>query len=140
MYQLAQDIADQPFPQTPPAGFNEAAYLAANPDVADAVRRGEVRSGFEHYRRFGFSENRPGVGFNEADYLASNPDVAEAVRRGEISSGLEHYRLYGQVEGRQGGGRKGERWTICRWPLSRVPPGIMPLVRMEFTLSSHVPW
>jgi len=104
MYQLAQDIADQPFPQTPPAGFNEAAYLAANPDVADAVRRGEVRSGFEHYRRFGFSENRPGVGFNEADYLASNPDVAEAVRRGEISSGLEHYRLYGQAEGRQGAG------------------------------------
>lgn len=104
MFQRAQQIANEPFPQTPPAGFNEAAYLAANPDVADAVRRGELRSGFEHYRLYGLAEGRPGVGFNEAQYLTANPDVAAAVRRGEISSGLEHYRLYGQAEGRQGAG------------------------------------
>jgi SAM-dependent methyltransferase len=38
--------------------FDEAAYLAANPDVAAAVAAGAVRSGYAHYRRFGRREGR----------------------------------------------------------------------------------
>ena len=41
-----------------PAAFNELAYLEINPDVEDAVRRGEFISGFEHWQRHGQSEGR----------------------------------------------------------------------------------
>jgi SAM-dependent methyltransferase len=45
---------DIPFP-----AFNEAAYLEVNPDVANAVRLGAVKSGFEHWIKFGRTERRP---------------------------------------------------------------------------------
>jgi SAM-dependent methyltransferase len=41
------------------AEFDEAAYLAANPDVAAAVRAGRVSSGQAHYVHYGADENRP---------------------------------------------------------------------------------
>jgi hypothetical protein len=42
-----------------PDSFSEQAYLAANPDVEDAVRRAEIRSGFDHWYAFGRDEGRP---------------------------------------------------------------------------------
>jgi|SRR5580692_9010610 hypothetical protein len=39
--------------------FNEEQYLAANPDVAAAVRSGACPSGQEHYALYGIRENRP---------------------------------------------------------------------------------
>jgi hypothetical protein len=39
--------------------YEERAYLAANPDVEAAARRGEYESGFEHWQRFGQAERRP---------------------------------------------------------------------------------
>jgi SAM-dependent methyltransferase len=41
-----------------PANFDEAAYLAANPDVAEAVRQGALTSGLDHFRAFGQREGR----------------------------------------------------------------------------------
>lgn len=38
--------------------FSEIAYIAANPDVEAAVRRGEFESGFEHWTTFGKHEGR----------------------------------------------------------------------------------
>ncbi len=38
--------------------FNEQGYLLANPDIADAVARGELASGWDHYQRFGQREGR----------------------------------------------------------------------------------
>jgi len=38
--------------------FNEQDYLAANPDVADAVAAGQFKSGQAHYESFGKKENR----------------------------------------------------------------------------------
>lgn len=38
--------------------FNEADYLAANPDVAAAVAAGQLKSGREHYEKFGKIEGR----------------------------------------------------------------------------------
>ncbi|WP_428522075.1 hypothetical protein [Roseibium sp.] len=49
-------------------GFDEAAYLAANPDIADAVANGTLSSGFEHWLLFGFDEGRSG-----AQNAAGNP-------------------------------------------------------------------
>lgn len=38
--------------------FNEIEYLAANPDVAEAVKVGHFRSGREHYEKYGKKEGR----------------------------------------------------------------------------------
>jgi hypothetical protein len=38
--------------------FSEAAYLAAHEDVREAVARGDVRNGYEHYRVNGRLEFR----------------------------------------------------------------------------------
>ena len=38
--------------------FDENAYLRANPDVANAVSRGEIPSGRDHFELFGKNENR----------------------------------------------------------------------------------
>jgi predicted SAM-dependent methyltransferase len=39
--------------------FDEVNYLLANPDVAEAVRSKELRTGEEHYHLYGRLENRP---------------------------------------------------------------------------------
>lgn len=39
-------------------GFDEATYLRQNPDVAAAVARGQIRSGYDHYLNWGFGEGR----------------------------------------------------------------------------------
>ncbi|MBK1840822.1 hypothetical protein JHL17_25790 [Azospirillum sp. YIM B02556] len=49
---------------TPQTGWRERAYLAANPDVAAAVRNGQISSGYAHYVRQGRAEGRQG-GFAE---------------------------------------------------------------------------
>lgn len=41
-----------------PETFDEAAYLRANPDVAQAVESGQFSSGAEHFEKFGHSEER----------------------------------------------------------------------------------
>jgi hypothetical protein len=41
------------------ADFDEQDYLAANPDVASAVGKGQFRSGWEHFETFGRKEGRP---------------------------------------------------------------------------------
>ncbi len=41
-----------------PASFDDEAYLAANPDVASAVKAGGFRSGYQHYTLNGHLENR----------------------------------------------------------------------------------
>lgn len=84
-------------------GFDEAGYLARNPDVAEAVARGDFAKGLAHYQEFGASEGRGAdglAGFDEAFYLALNPDVAAVVARGDFASGFAHYRQYGEAEGR----------------------------------------
>jgi SAM-dependent methyltransferase len=41
--------------------FDEEGYLAANPDVRDAVAAGDLPSGLDHYRRWGWREQRRGA-------------------------------------------------------------------------------
>ena len=45
----------------PFSGFDEAAYLAANADVREALIAGTIPSGLEHYSQWGRFENRPGA-------------------------------------------------------------------------------
>jgi hypothetical protein len=82
--------------------FNEAGYLQANPDVAEAVRRGEIENGRLHYIGFGYFEGRQGATpeVDERWYLRSYPDVGSAVRAGQLSSATEHFMVVGASEGR----------------------------------------
>ncbi|CAO3362941.1 hypothetical protein [Azospirillum melinis] len=67
-----------------PTGWRERAYLAANPDVAAAVRSGQLSSGYAHYVQQGRAEGRRG-GFveqvrkpAEAQPAASQPAPVQA--------------------------------------------------------------
>lgn len=60
----------------PPTGWRERAYLAANPDVAAAVRNGQLSSGYAHYVQQGRTEGRRG-GFAEQAGDAAKPAPAQ---------------------------------------------------------------
>ena len=85
--------------------FDENYYLNSNPDVKAAVQAGTIKSGLEHFQKYGLAEGRGGVSpyFDEGLYLQKNPDVATAVANGSIKSGLQHYIQYGEAEGRSPG-------------------------------------
>lgn len=57
--------------------WNEGAYLAANPDVAAAVQRGEFPNGFEHYYAAGLQEGR-NLGYNPQYATKADADRAAA--------------------------------------------------------------
>ena len=54
------DVVDAIFKSEFPSQseFEETRYLAAHPDVADTVRTGGFKSGWEHFQDFGFAEER----------------------------------------------------------------------------------
>lgn len=80
--------------------FDEKGYLEANPDVAEAVRRGRVRNGRLHYLAGGYFESRQGghPAVDEAWYLKTYPDVAKAVRAKKVDSGAAHFQAAGARE------------------------------------------
>jgi len=82
--------------------FCEQDYLLSNPDVSDAIERGEFKSGFDHWLRVGKQEGRSfePAEFNEIEYLELNPDVVELIRDGLFASGRDHWRRRGRLEGR----------------------------------------
>lgn len=89
---LQQTLEKQP--------FDEIAYLDANPDVASAVRRGEIESGHKHYVQDGYFEGRAGGPdmFDEAWYFRTNADVSRSVRAGLYPSGKVHFHSAGVQE------------------------------------------
>jgi hypothetical protein len=86
----------------PKKGFDAKFYLEQNPDVAAAVKRGDITPA-EHFLKFGQAEGRLAFEgakpFDAEFYLKQNPDVAAAVKRGDISA-IDHFRKYGKSEGR----------------------------------------
>ncbi|WP_143268231.1 hypothetical protein [Azospirillum agricola] len=54
-----RDNSAETLREQPPPGWREALYFARNPDVMEAVRRGEYHSGYEHYVRYGRAGGRP---------------------------------------------------------------------------------
>ena len=94
--------------------FDEAFYLASNPDVVTGVISGKFPSGKVHFEQKGEAEGRLGArgvqprqrldveNFSEEYYLAQFPDLALAVKDGKFPSGLSHYTQHGIAEGRYG--------------------------------------
>jgi hypothetical protein len=82
--------------------FDEAWYLSKYPDVREAIKRGAIASGREHYIQFGYFENRMPIALlvNEKWYLDTYPDVAKAIKAGVYKSGQAHFDQAGFGEGR----------------------------------------
>ncbi|WP_455186482.1 hypothetical protein [Azospirillum palustre] len=59
-----------------PTGWRERAYLAANPDVAAAVRSGQLSSGYAHYVQQGRAEGRRGGFVEQVKKPAEVPPAA----------------------------------------------------------------
>ncbi|WP_420337795.1 hypothetical protein [Roseibium sp.] len=76
--------------------FDEAYYLAKNPDVAAAISGGHLSSALEHYKQNGFREGRdPHPFFDTFYYLETYPDVAAAG-----INPFDHFNDNGNSEGR----------------------------------------
>jgi hypothetical protein len=82
--------------------FDETWYLSKYPDVKDAVKRGRVASGREHYVQSGYYEHRmpSAIMVNEKWYVEAYPDVAEAIQAGVYKSAQVHFEAAGFQEGR----------------------------------------
>jgi hypothetical protein len=82
--------------------FDENWYLSRYPDVKEAVKRGVVASGRDHYLSHGYYEHRmpTPILVNEKWYLDSYPDVAEAIRGGVYKTAQSHFDHSGFREGR----------------------------------------
>lgn len=82
--------------------MDEDWYLRANPDVADAIKAGTLRSAREHYVVAGYFENRlPRPVEVDADwYVAQYSDVADAIKSGAILSARQHFERSGYLQGR----------------------------------------
>ena len=89
----AEEIAAQPFQLPPSAQFNEADYLAKNPDVAAAVEAGVFPSGYAHYQQYGFREGRPGTPELVAPFTPDQ-EAAFAAARGVAGQAGD---IYGQL-------------------------------------------
>lgn len=59
--------------------FDEDSYLSHNQDVAEALKRGQWKSGLEHFLRHGFAEGRNPLPLNGHTALAEQePDRLSA--------------------------------------------------------------
>jgi GH25 family lysozyme M1 (1,4-beta-N-acetylmuramidase) len=84
-----------------PVGFNEAYYLQMNDDVAQAVEKGEFKSGAEHYQKYGWNENRKCVPQAIISYAGFVQNV-----------GLQDFVQFSQIAGTVGEGLRMEGLTI----------------------------
>ena len=87
--------------------FDEQYYLAQYPWVKAAIDAGIIKSGREHFEKFGQAAGLTKVSryFDENTYLAGNPDIAALVRtpnnpNAPFATGLDHFIKYGYEEGR----------------------------------------
>ena len=87
--------------------FDEKYYLAQYPWLKPAIDAGSLKSGREHFEKFGQAGGLTKVSryFDEATYLAGNPDIAALVRtpsnaNAPFATGLDHFIKFGYEEGR----------------------------------------
>jgi hypothetical protein len=82
---------------------DEAFYLSRNPDVANGIHTGGIRSAREHFVDHGYFEGRLPyrIEVDEKWYLETHPDLVESLGGGEYATGQEHFDGPGYSEGRQ---------------------------------------
>jgi len=84
--------------------FDEAFYGSTYPDVADAVRRGQIPSLHHHFCSTGFFEGRkPGLPHvDKGWYLRQYEDLNSAFSAGALRDAAKHFIETGQYENRVG--------------------------------------
>ena len=81
--------------------FDEAWYLAANPDVAADIEAGDYGSGYEHYCTIGFLNRSPHWLYDDAVYAQHSPDLTDQVLlANDCFNRYDHYLKAGAREGR----------------------------------------
>jgi hypothetical protein len=82
--------------------FDENYYLTQYSFVKDAISTGLVKSGLDHFQKYGQKLGYTEVSryFNESYYLSSYPEVAAAVKARVFASGLDHFIQDGYDGGR----------------------------------------
>jgi phytanoyl-CoA hydroxylase len=82
------------------AEYSEEFYLSVNPDIAEAVRRGDWPQGYTHFCVTGKSKGRLSLPeIDEAWYASAYPLVAVEIEQGKASSPADHYKRIGQYRG-----------------------------------------
>jgi hypothetical protein len=81
---------------------DEAWYRRTYPDIDEAIERGLIRSGREHFVRDGYFEGRRpfAMTVDEDWYLSNYDDIASAVSAGVFPSARDHFASHGYEEGR----------------------------------------
>ena len=85
--------------------FDEQFYLASYPWVKPAIDAGVIKSGREHFEKFGQAGGLTKVSryFDEATYLAGNPDLRPFIKtvnpNAPFATGLDHFIQFGYNEG-----------------------------------------
>ncbi|WP_293342211.1 calcium-binding protein [Microcoleus sp. CAWBG58] len=91
--------------------FDEATYLAGNPDLAPFVKtvnpNAPFATGLDHFIQFGYDEGqrraKVSPEYNEDFYLASNPELRSFIgANAPFKSGYQHFIQFGAKEGRFG--------------------------------------
>ena len=86
--------------------FDEQYYLASYPWLKPAIDAGIIKSGREHFEKFGQAGGLTKISryFDEDTYLEGNPDLKPFVRtvnpNAPFATGLDHFIQYGYEEGR----------------------------------------
>ena len=81
--------------------FDEDFYLQRHTDVAEALARGEIPSGWRHYEFAGRRERREVrvLDFDERHYLRAYPQAVEDIASGLAADAVEHYLSFGKGRG-----------------------------------------
>ena len=89
--------------------FDEATYLAGNPDIASLVRtpnnpNAPFASGLDHFIQYGYEAGRTSISpeYDEAFYLAKNPWLQPFIQNGTFKNGYQHFIQFGLKEGKLG--------------------------------------
>jgi hypothetical protein len=87
--------------------FDEQYYLSQYPWLKPAIDAGIIKSGREHFEKFGQAAGLTKISryFDEDTYLAQNQDIAPFVRNSNnpnapFATGLDHFIKFGYEEGR----------------------------------------
>ncbi|MEG3932991.1 calcium-binding protein [Microcoleus sp. T3_B1] len=87
--------------------FDEQYYLSQYPWLKPAIDAGIIKSGREHFEKFGQAAGLTKISryFDEDTYLEGNPDLKPFVRtpnnpNAPFATGLDHFIQYGYEEGR----------------------------------------
>jgi hypothetical protein len=82
--------------------FHEQYYISRYPDVSEAIAQGLFKTAFEHYKAFGYYEDRLPchMPVDERYYILHYPDVQVGIASGSVESAQAHFDTLGYKEGR----------------------------------------